>query len=533
MELLWDSVAGVLPAAVLISLCLLFLRLRPKRHLPPGPSPLPILGNLHQLPHEHQEEAFARWSSVYGDLINVKFLSKPALVINSMQAAQDLLVNRSGKYSERPRFVFLDEMMNWGAILATNSSNELFRKYQTWLRSTLQEKSALSRYRPLQYRATSNLLSALLNRPEAFTEHFKRFTGAILMEIAYGHTVTSAEDPLLSFAEETLDYISSYGHPGAAVVDYFPLLKYIPSWMPGMGFKRYANRVRRRVGQMLDAPFQEAADSLLSEAMGNATPSIAATLLEEAMSQGSLTPEHMTDIKGFCGMLLGAGVETTTAVLETFLLAMVMYPECFAKAQKEMDRITEAERLPTLDDKESLPYLECILKETYRWHTVVPLGKFVSTGTALLLSPSAIPHRNLVDDQYRGFDIAAGTIIIPNVWAMSQDETVYPEPQVFRPERFETPDSHKNDPRKFAYGFGRRMCPGRHLAEANVWLAMAHMIATLEITKALDATGREIELQAAFASGFTSHPKDFVCTIRPRSGAVTELVRQMGTISQM
>ncbi|KAH9929349.1 cytochrome P450 [Fomitopsis serialis] len=75
--------------------------------LPPGPKPLPIIGNVHQVPAEYQERAFARWSKTYGDLMYTKMFTRPILIINSLKVARELLDKRGNKYSSRPRMVML------------------------------------------------------------------------------------------------------------------------------------------------------------------------------------------------------------------------------------------------------------------------------------------------------------------------------------------------------------------------------------------------------------------------------------------
>ncbi|PCH39553.1 cytochrome P450 [Wolfiporia cocos MD-104 SS10] len=482
-------------------------------HLPPGPKPIPVLNNLHQLPLDRQEETFAKWARKYGDIVYAKFGSTPTLIVNSLESAQDLMITRSRKYSDRPRFVFLYEMMQWGSMFVQMSSSERLRKYQTWMRAAFQDKGALSQYWSLQQREIYTLLSGLFEAPDDYKEHFKRYTGAILMEITYGHRVTSLDDHYVSVAERTLDGVVSYGPPGTTVLDFLPHLKYLPAWFPGATFKRHANCVQKLVRQTIDAPFKMVQDGMTS---GNASHSLAASLLEEIMSDGPITKEDETDVRELSGILYGAGTETTASTLAVFLLAMVLNPDVYAKAQAEMDRVIGSKRLPDFDDRKSLPYLECVLKETHRWRTVVPLG---------------IPHKTLVHDEYRGFDIPAGTVIIPNIWAISQDTQMYPEPISFRPERYWGTDQTTSavDPRMFAFGFGRRICPGRHIADANIWLAMANMIATLSISRARDRTGVEITPPSSFTSGFTSRPIDFPCTIKPRSESVVRLVSLMSS----
>lgn len=85
---------------------------------------------------------------------------------------------------------------------------------------------------------------------------------------------------------------------------------------------------------------------------------------------------------------------------------------------------------------------------------------------------------------------------------MTRNEKVYPEPEVFNPDRFLHPSSRQaHEHVEAVWGFGRRTCPGRAFAEANLWLCIANFIATMDIKKAVDAGGSVITPAAAFVSG--------------------------------
>ena len=87
---------------------------------------------------------------------------------------------------------------------------------------------------------------------------------------------------------------------------------------------------------------------------------------------------------------------------------MTMFPEAQRKAQAELDNVVGPDRLPTFEDRDSLPYLNAVLQETLRWHPVLPI---------------AIPHKTTEDDTYNGYHIPAGTVLIPNNWCV---EVRYP-----------------------------------------------------------------------------------------------------------
>ena len=138
----------------------------------------------------------------------------------------------------------------------------------------------------------------------------------------------------------------------------------------------------------------------------------------------------------------------TISTVQTFFMAMACYPEVQLKARAELDAIVGPNRLPTFEDRSSLPYITAIAKESMRWQSVVPLG---------------IPHRSLEDDEYRGYFIPKGSAVIANLYAFSRDESVYPEPETFNPERFLKDgkiDPTVRDPNSFVFGYGRRYVYG-------------------------------------------------------------------------
>lgn len=189
-------------------------------------------------------------------------------------------------------------------------------------------------------------------------------------------------------------------------------------------------------------------------------------------------------------------------------MAMVLHPDVFRKLQVEMDSVVGDMRLPTFEDRPALSYLECVLKEMVRWNVPVPLG---------------MPHRLMEDNTYRKFTIPAGSSVLVNIHSILQD---CDKPNEFIPERYINNNKLPN-PHTVIFGFGRRICPGRHFSEESLWLISAHMIATMDINKAIDENGDVITPPLEFTTGFVSHPKPFKCSIRPRSEQAVTLIGQM------
>jgi len=190
---------------------------------------------------------------------------------------------------------------------------------------------------------------------------------------------------------------------------------------------------------------------------------------------------------------------------------MVLNPGVQSKAQEELDRVVGPNRLPEFSDEPELPYLRAICKEVLRWQPAVPLG---------------IPHRNIQDDEYRGMFIPKGSTIIVNQWHLLRNEKEFgSRTDEFRPERFLEADRKDFLP---AFGFGRRICPGRYMVENTLFIVISSMLHTFKIERAKDEMGREIPISRKYTTALTSHPEPFECKIVPRSEAAEKLIATVG-----
>ncbi|KAH9856163.1 cytochrome P450 [Lenzites betulinus] len=480
----WQHVALALLVVLSVKL---FRKTRDK--LPPGPSRLPLIGSLHHMPPSFPERAFFKWGKEYGsDLVYVKLLRKPTIVLNTIEAAKDLLDKRSAKYSDRPSMILHTEMISQEAALVAIPYGDRFRRHRKWMYDGVGNKDKLRSYQELQRREVNSLVKNLANDPAHFLDHIHLYFTAIMLQITYGRRVKSLDDELVQAGEHSVSGANGLGGPGAQFVDLgFPYLQHIPSWFPGAQFKRNALEVRKRVETWKQMGYDMVQADIAS---GAAEPCIYTEILAEF--GGSLPPEVEDDAKGLAPFnVYGAGVETSRGTLTMIFLHLVRNPDMLRKAQEEVDRVVGNDRLPELADRPSLPYLNAFLEEVYRWSPVLPM---------------AVPHRVTTDDHYRGYDIPAGSTIIANTWAMTRDSRYFPDPEEFRPERFLVPKEQEGDillPSSFVFGFGRRVCPGQALADPSLWIALANVVALFDLRKPLDRDGREITPSLEIVPGFT------------------------------
>lgn len=165
---------------------------------------------------------------------------------------------------------------------------------------------------------------------------------------------------------------------------------------------------------------------------------------------------------------------------------MVAFPEVQKSAQRELDAVIGRSRVPSFADYDHLPYIRALVKETLRWHSAFPIGA---------------PHRCMQDDWYNGYFIPAGSMLIANVWEMNRDPKVYGDDAAeFNPNRFLDVEgklrpaiADTKDESHFSFGFGRRICMGRHVAGNSLFIFIAMILWSMNIEPIVDETGQAVK----------------------------------------
>ncbi|KAJ8487799.1 hypothetical protein ONZ51_g3966 [Trametes cubensis] len=484
------------------------------RQLPPGPKPLPLIGNLLDFTLKELWLRVNTWADKYGDVVYLHIFGQGILFLNTFEATVDLLDKRGGAYAGRPYTVMCSELCGCEKITAFAQHGPLFRRHRRLMQYALAPAS-IQAYRPVVISETYAFLERMSGSPQDYLRHLKRFIGSQTLSMLYGYTVDSEDDAYLRAMNRTLhllsNHIASLG-AGLWLVDVFPALKHFPAWFPGAGFKRSAAAWKRHIEESARMPYEWAKHS--SE-KSSALSSYCAVLLDKFAENGAIGPEDDADIKWIAATLYIASLDTNLTLILHFMLAMVQYPDVARKAQEEIDSVLKGSRLPTLDDRPMLPYLDALMSEVMRWTAPVPLG---------------LPHRVDEDDIYNGMSIPKGTLVFPNIWRMTRDPELFPNPEDFIPERYleevDEATAKKRDPRSYIFGFGRRRCPGANFVESSLWLVFAGMLATFDFRKAEDAEGNDIMPKPEYVDVTFRLFAEFPCDIRLRSGNAVKLVQE-------
>ncbi|KAH8114366.1 cytochrome P450 oxidoreductase [Phellopilus nigrolimitatus] len=473
---------------------------------------------LAPLPPGHAWLGWAEYATRFGALSRLSVFGTHIVVLHDPAAAAALFEKRSAVFSDRPRVVFGGEMCGWENTLALQRYGEDFRQFRKELHQVLGTQAAISKFHPLIEIETRRFLLRVLEDTTRLTKHVQTSAGAIILRMAYGYTIEpTGRDPLIALAEEGISQISFAAQPGAFVVDMLPFLRYIPEWVPGAGFQRTAKRFHATVTELVEKPYAFVKQQM---AAGTAAPSYVSALLEKFDPEGrnSLSSGEEHVIKWSASSLYTGGADTSVSAIQSFFLAMLLHPVVLARAQAEVDGVTGCVRLPTFADRERLPYVNALVKEVLRWCPIAPMG---------------LPHVNAEEVLYDGYRIPKGSICMPNIWQYAHNPDVYESPFDFRPERFLHDDKKgtapERDVRDYIFGFGRRACPGKELADASLFMFVAASLAVFDFKKVRGADGQIKEPKFAFSPGTITHPEPFSINATPRSPAAAMMIRSVET----
>ncbi|KAJ3896443.1 cytochrome P450 [Lentinula edodes] len=439
------------------------------KKLPPGPRGLPILGNIFQLGTVPVWLAFDELKSRYGPIVYLNMAGQNTIVLNHKAAAIELLERRSAIYSDRPRFI-VAEYLGSQSVMPFTRYGKLWKVMRRAGHRVLHARAS-TKYQPVQIQESIILTHDLLNLLPSGNP-VPSVDSASQSQLLAPHVCDTGTLRLTSDVLETLSNLThrftSAAYPGAHLVESVPILDYLP---PAMAkWKREAQRDSQHITAVVEQYYNDAVRNDLQQT------TLCAGLATDQVATG------LSDIENaWVAATLAAGaLETTSISLSFFLYAMSQHQNVQKQAQIELDRVVGQSRTPNFVDMAQLPYVRAIVKEVLRWQPAVPL---------------AVPHVVMEDDWYEGYFIPKGTTIIPNVWSMNRDKDIYgPDADQFRPERFlQQHDSGMNaqiftlraeyekDGGHCAYGFGRRACAGRHVADNALFINICTILWALHI----------------------------------------------------
>ncbi|CZR65934.1 related to O-methylsterigmatocystin oxidoreductase [Phialocephala subalpina] len=472
-----------------------------------GPPTLPIIGNLHQLPKKDIHLAYDRWAKQYGPIFSLKLGNTTTIVLANGDTIKKLVDKRSANYADR-QSIYMRDLYDdlW----------KVERKlYHNFLNINVAKK-----YHPYQSLEMTRLCVDLLQDPVNFFAHISRATSSIGSSMTYGFRLNSMEDHAIKELNR-----NTHGFFGLVLQSKFldwypifrPLVKLLPIRLNPLAAKAtdFYHRERTHFRKLyLDVKANMYSEGVM---LSFACDIAKAQETWKGTSIGDLLTDKAASY--IAGISFEGGADTSRNTLIGFIKAMAIFQDAQKQAQEEIDRVVGPDRMPNMDDFDQLPFVRCTMKEALRWMPVAITG--------------AIPHATREEDEFEGYHIPKGAGIVMAVWSANNDTNLFTDPRVFNPARHSSKTSlaesaaskDYRDRDQWTFGAGRRMCPGIHVAERTLFIAISRLLWTFSITKDQDMDGNEIYIPPdEVDQSLAACPPPFKCKIVPRDGKRTKIV---------
>ncbi|MEQ2169066.1 hypothetical protein GOODEAATRI_021042 [Goodea atripinnis] len=423
------------------------------RNIPPGPQPWPVVGNFGGLllppfirrwsgqtsnPNIGVMEALTSQANVYGNIYSLFVGSQLLVVLNGYEVVKDALSNHPDVFSDRPDVPAIS-ILTKRKVFAPYGP--VWRKQRKFCHATLRN-FGLGRLslEPCIQQGVASVKAELLRLNEerggSGVDPSKLISNAVsnvICSLILGQRFHH-EDPefrtILDLMSRGLEICIN---SSAVLINIFPLLYYLP-----FGVFKELRQVERDITVFLKKIIGNHGETLDPDNPRDLTDMYLMEMLTQQAAgeeESSFTEDYLFYI---IGDLFIAGTDTTTNSVLWVLLYMVLYPDIQDQVQAEIDTVVGRQRPPSLTDRGSLPFTEAAIMEVQRLTAVVPLS---------------IPHMASETTEFRGYTIPKGTVIMPNLYSVHRDPSVWYDPNAFNPARF-LDDEGKLLRREFFIPFG-------------------------------------------------------------------------------
>jgi cytochrome P450 len=444
----------------------------------PGPKGYPIVGRVHDIPHEKTWLKFYEWSKEFGPIYQNEMFGSVHVWISSEAIANDLLSRRAAIYSDRPMIPNLPNNRTGGEYLALHGRNDTWKR-QRKLAQHLMTQSANASLHGYPSQERDRFLYLMSKDTAQYRDYIEQFTTRTVSRLSWG-----SPHPASTLGKTTFGLLETIS-PAGALPNVISWLMHVPFFMSPWKQKEHARHE-------LEADLFKGNVKYVHDRIndGTADPSFVRTFIDTLSSKPDDKQKWGAESEAtyVVGQMAIAGALTIGSPIQSFILAMLHYPEWQRKLQAEIDEVCENGRCPEWTDREKMPLLRACVKETIRWRPPVPTG---------------IPHATEADDVYNGYFIPAGATIHALEWGITRDEATYPDADTFNPGRWLDPTyptykepltQHPNLNGFSQFGFGRRTCQGVPIVDQDLFLAMGGLAWAFDLCKKRRADGSEVDV---------------------------------------
>ncbi|XP_075057395.1 cytochrome P450 2K1-like [Mixophyes fleayi] len=448
------------------------------KNFPPGPKPLPIIGNMNIIELAKPHKTFIELSKKYGSVFSIQLGLEKMVILCGYDTVKDALINYAEEFSERSDLpIFAKTSRGHGIILAHGENWKVMRRFAL---STLRD------YGMGKKSIENKINDECEHLMQTFRSHEgKPFDNLTIITAAVANIIVSIllgrryeyDDPtilrLMRLTNENVRILQSL------MVRLYNSYPSVIGWLPGSHRKVFNNI--KVMQEFIIETFTKQKKELDVNDQRNLIDSFLAKQ-QEGKPESTLY-YHDNNLTELVSDLFGAGMETTTTTLRWGLLLMMKYPEIQKKVQNEIERVIGSAQ-PQTEHRKEMPYTDAVINEIQRFGDIVP---------------GNLPHATTQDVTFRGYFIPKGTIVIPLLSSVLRDKAYFEKPEEFYPEHFLDSEGHfKKNEAFIPFSLGKRSCVGENLAKTELFVFFTTLLqnftfqappgAKLDLTPALGVT---------------------------------------------
>nr|AUD09049.1 cytochrome P450 family 2 subfamily B [Neotoma albigula] len=475
--------------ALLVGFVLLLVRGYPKArgHLPPGPRPLPLLGNLLQMDRGGFLNSFRRFREKYGDVFTVHLGSRPVVMLYGTEAIREALVDQAEAFSGRATVAVVKPVFkDYGVIFSNGERWKALRRFSL---ATMRDFGMGKRSVEERIQEEAQCLVEEFRKSQGApldpTFLFQCITANIICSIVFGERFDYKDRQFLRLLDLIYQTFSLTSSSSSQVFEFFAgFLKYFP------GAHR---RVFRNMQEVLNYIGQCVEKHQATLDPNSPRDFIDTYLLRmEKEKSNQHTEFHHEDLLISVLSLFFAGTETTSTTLRYGFLLMLKYPHIAEKVQKEIDQVIGSHRLPTLEDRTKMPYTDAVIHEIQRFSDLIPIG---------------VPHKVTKDTLFRGYLLPKNTEVYAILSSALRDPQYFEQPDTFNPDHFlDAKGALKKSEAFMPFSIGKRMCLGEGIARNELFLFFTTILQNFSLSSPV--APKDIELSPK-GSGFGKVPPTY------------------------
>ncbi|KAL6102940.1 uncharacterized protein ACO6RY_02454 [Pungitius sinensis] len=505
MMMLEDLFQSYVSVALMVAfICILisfFFHSKDEMREPPGPKPLPLLGNLLQMDLKRIDCSLVDLSKKYGSVFTVYLGSQKVVVLAGYKTVKEALVNHAVEFGERYISKFGNDIsisLGNGIIFANGESWKEMRRFAlSNLRDFGMGKKAAEDKIIEEIQYLIDVFERHEGQPFSTAQSINDAVSNIISSIVYGSRFEYSDEEFKLMVSRNNDNFKLSGSPSVQLFDMYP---WIFQWARNrMRFKRNVAENRKQIKRLIGR-LQETLNVEMCRGFVDSFLAHKQKLEESGITDSYYNIENLVST---AGNLFAAGSDTTSNVLRWGLLLMAKYPQIQDQVQEELSRVVGSRQV-RVEDRKNLPYTDAVIHETQRLANIFPLS---------------LPHKTSRDVNFQGFLIKAGTTVFPLLTSVLCDESEWESPNSFNPSHFLDMEGKFITRAAFMpFSAGRRACPGEGLAKMELFLFFTSLVQRFRFTPPPGVKEEDLDLTPAV--GFTRTPLPHELCAVSREGSV-------------